>query len=256
MDYKGVFSCENKVAIVTGGTGLIGREIARGLHEFGAEVYAADIDRGKTEDILSDKINFLYLDVASEDSVNNGISDVIQAKGRLDILVNCAYPRTGDWGTKFEDIKLDSWKTNLDSHLGGFFICCRTAAEQMKKQRGGVLINLASIYGVTAPDFSVYNGTEMTMPAAYAAIKGGVIALTRYIATYYGMHNVRANSISPGGIYNGQRGPFVERYSQKTPLGRMGKPHEVVGAAIYLASDASSYVTGENLMVDGGWTAW
>ncbi len=256
MNYSGLFSCENKVAVVTGGAGLIGSEIVRGLSDFGARVYAADIDGKRAEGLLKDKIGFLHLDISSEESINKAISEVIKDNGRIDIVVNCAYPHTGDWGAKFEDIQLSSWKKNLDSNLGGLFICCRTAAEQMKKQGGGVLINFASIYGVTAPDFSVYKGSDMTMPAAYAAIKGGVIALTRYIATYYGMHNVRANSISPGGILDGQPGSFVERYSRKTPVGRMGKANEVVGAVIYLASDASSYVTGENIMVDGGWTAW
>lgn len=256
MSYKGLFSCENKVAVVTGGGGLIGREIIQGLREFGAFVYAADIDREKAADILDDKIKFLQLDITSEDSVNNAIAEVVRQSGRLDILVNCAYPRTKDWGAKFEDIKFDSWKENVNNHLGGHFLICRSAAEQMKKQGGGSIINLASIYGVTAPDFSIYEGTEMTMPAAYASIKSGIIALTRYIATYYGKCNVRANAVSPGGIFDGQPASFVERYSQKTPLGRMGRPDEIVGAVMYLASDASSYVTGENIMVDGGWTAW
>ena len=256
MSYKGLFSCEDKVALVTGGAGLLGREIVQGLEEFGAHVYAADVDREKAEPLLSENVQYLDFDISSEESVKDGISAVIDAKGKLDILVNCAYPRTDDWGAMFENIKLESWKKNLDTNLGGLFICCRAAAEQMKKQGGGSLINLASIYGVSAPDFSVYKGTEMTMPAAYAAIKGGVIALTRYIATYYGAHNVRANSVSPGGILDRQPRPFVDRYSEKTPLGRMGKAQEVVGAVIYLASDASSYVTGENIMVDGGWTAW
>lgn len=256
MNYSGLFSCKNKVAVVTGGAGLIGREIAGGLYEFGAEVYAADLAKEKTEGLLNDKIKFLHLDITSEDNINKALSEVMREKGRIDILVNCAYPRTKDWGAKFEDIKFDSWKENLNNHLGGHFICCRTAAEHMKKQGGGTIINLASIYGVTAPDFSIYEGTPMTMPAAYAAIKGGIIALTRYIATYYGKYNVRANAVSPGGIFDGQPASFVERYSRKTPLGRMGRPDEITGAVIYLASDASSYVTGENIMVDGGWTAW
>ncbi|RJR21784.1 MAG: SDR family oxidoreductase [Nitrospiraceae bacterium] len=256
MNYKGLFSCANKVALVTGGGGLIGREITRGLAEFGALVYTADTDREKAADIHDDNIKFLQLDITAEDSVNNAISEVAGQSGRLDILVNCAYPRTSDWGAKFEDIKFGSWKENVNNHLGGHFLICRAAAEQMKKQGSGSIINLASIYGVTAPDFSVYEGTPMTMPAAYASIKSGIISLTRYIAAYYGKYNVRSNAVSPGGVFDGQPDSFVERYSQKTPLGRMGRPDEIVGAVMYLASDASSYVTGENIMVDGGWTVW
>jgi len=256
MSYKGLFSCESKVAVVTGGGGLLGREIIRGLAEFGALVYAADIGREKAADILNDKIKFLQLDITSEDSVTEATAEVVRQTGRLDILVNCAYPRTSDWGVKFEDIPFGSWKENVNNHLGGHFLICRAAAEQMKKQGSGSIVNLASIYGVTAPDFSVYEGTPMTMPAAYASIKSGIIALTKYIAAYYGKHNVRANAVSPGGIFDKQPESFVERYSQKTPLGRMGRPDEIVGAVMYLASDASTYVTGENIMVDGGWTAW
>ena len=126
----------------------------------------------------------------------------------------------------------------------------------MKQQGGGTIINLASIYGGVAPDFSMYEGTEMTMPAAYSAIKGGIIALTKYIATYYARYQVRANVISPGGIFDNQQQAFVEKYSEKTPLGRMGTPFDVAGAVVFLASDASSYITGQNLIIDGGWTAW
>src|SRR3989304_8747593 len=147
-------------------------------------------------------------------------------------------------------------KVNVDNHLGGYFVMCKETAMIMKERGGGSMINLASIYGVVAPDFSIYEGTEMTMPVAYASIKAGVIAMTKYIATYFGTHNIRANVISPGGIHDNQAPSFVEKYSRKTPLGRMGKPHEIVGAVIYLASDASSYVTGQNILVDGGWTAW
>ncbi|RJQ53087.1 MAG: SDR family oxidoreductase [Nitrospiraceae bacterium] len=256
MNYRDLFSCENKVAVVTGGAGLIGREIALGLYNFGAEVYVADINRANAEGILNEKTGFLQLDITSEDGINRAFSQAIREKGRIDIVVNCAYPRTEDWGEKFENIKFTSWKDNVNNHLGGIFLCCRSAAEQMKKQGGGVIINLASIYGISAPDFSIYEGTDMTMPAAYSAIKGGIITLTKYIAAYYGRHNVRANAISPGGIYDRQPEAFVKKYSAKTPLGRMGAPQEIVGAVIYLASEASSYVTGENLLIDGGWTAW
>lgn len=255
MTYKDLFTCKDKIAIVAGGAGLIGREIVKALREFGATVYIADIKKEKTEG-ESAEIRYVYLDISSEDSIREAVATVTQNSGRIDILVNSAYPRTGDWNEKFEQVSFDSWKKNVDTHLGGYFLCCQKVAEVMKRQGGGVIINLASIYGSVAPDFSIYEGTEMTMPVAYSMIKGGIIALTRYIATYYGRYNVRANSISPGGIFDNQPHSFIEKYSRKNPLVRMGNPSEVVGAAIYLASGASSYVTGHNLIVDGGWTAW
>ncbi len=255
--YKKLFSCNGKTAIVTGGAGLIGRGIVKALHEFGAEVYIADIDKNKADEIIKDvAVKFVYLDITSEDSIQKALTEAIKKSGRIDILVNCAYPRTKDWGMKFEDIPFSSWKTNLDNHLGGYFLCCQKAAEQMKAKGGGAIINLSSIYGVVAPDFSIYEGTEMTMPAAYSAIKGGIISLTRYIATYYGGYNVRVNTISPGGIFDNQPKSFVEKYTKKTPLKRMAVPDDVIGAVIFLASDASSYITGQNILIDGGWTAW
>jgi len=126
----------------------------------------------------------------------------------------------------------------------------------MKQNGGGSIINLASTYGVVAPDFSIYEGTAMTMPAAYSAIKGGIITFTKYLAIYYAPYKVRVNAISPGGVFDNQDPSFVEHYGKRTPLGRMARPAEIVGGAVYLASDASSYVTGHNLMIDGGWTAW
>lgn len=254
--YKELFSCKGKTAVVTGGAGLIGSKIVKALHEFGADVYIADIDKNKVDEIIKDvAVKFVYLDITSEDSIQKALTEVIKKSGKIDILVNCAYPRTKDWGVKFENIPFNSWKTNLDNHLGGYFLCCQKAAEQMKV-KGGAIINLSSIYGVVAPDFSIYEGTEMTMPAAYSAIKGGIISLTKYIATYYGGYNVRANTISPGGIFDNQPESFVEKYTKKTPLKRMGAPDDIIGAVIFLASDASSYITGQNILIDGGWTAW
>jgi len=257
MLYKNLFSCQDKVAIITGGTGLIGREIVKGLYEFGALVYIADINKkGIKEVIKNTTIKYVYLDISSENSIKEAITNIMLDRGRIDILVNCAYPRANDINLKFEQVTFNLWKRNVQNHLGGYFLVCQKVAEHMKQQRGGIIINLASIYGVVAPDFSIYDGTDMTMPVAYSAIKAGIIAFTKYIATYYAKYNIRANTISPGGIFNNQPPSFVEKYSNKTPIKRMGYPKEVVGAVIYLASDASSYVTGQNLMVDGGWTTW
>lgn len=258
MMYRNLFSCRDRVAVVTGGAGLIGKEVVKALHEFGvAMVYLADINKEKADEVIRGTgIKYIYLDITEEDSIREMIKNIINDNGKIDILVNSAYPRTQDWGLYFEKVSLYSWKININNHMGGYFLCCQLIAEQMKQQRGGSIVNFASIYGVVAPDFSIYEGTEMTMPVAYSAIKGGIISLTRYIATYYGKYNVRANSISPGGIFDNQPSIFVENYCKKTPLRRMGSPDDIVGAVIYLASDASLYVTGQNLIVDGGWTAW
>ena len=253
--YNNLFSCKNKVALVTGGLGLIGKEIVRGLNDFGASVCIADINERQMEGLENRAaVNFQNLDITSEDSIRQTLETVIKQFKKIDILVNCAYPRTSDWGALCEDVSFDSWKMNLNSHLGGYFLCCQKVAEQMKLQGGGSIINFASIYGIVAPDFSIYKGSTMTMPVAYSAIKGGIIALSKYMATYYAKDNIRVNCVSPGGVFDKQPDCFVERYADKTPLGRMGNEKDMVGAVLYLASDASSYVTGHNLIVDGGWT--
>ena len=254
--YRDLFSCKDKVALVTGGLGLLGKEIARGLSDFGALVCIADIQEHPLKGLNDATAAFFQkFDITSEDSIRQTIEAVIRQFGKIDILVNCAYPRTADWGAKCEDVPFDSWKMNVNHHLGGYFLCCQKVAEQMKRQGGGSIINLASIYGVVAPDFSIYEGTPMTMPVAYSAIKGGIIAFSKYMSSYYAKDNIRVNCVSPGGIFDKQANSFVEKYNANTPLARMGTPEDIVGAVLYLASDAASYVTGHNLIIDGGWTA-
>lgn len=256
ISYKELFSLNGKNAIVTGGGGLIGKTIVNALSDLGAYVFIADIHEHITEGILHpDLVDFVKMDITSEKSVEQSIAHVVKTTGHLDIMVNSAYPRTKDWGLKFESIPFNSWKENMDMQLGGCFLCVQKTLEHMKLQLSGSIITIGSTYGVVGPDFSIYEGTEMTMPAAYSAIKGGTINFTRYLATYCSQYNIRVNSVSPGGIFDNQPTAFVERYSRKCPLGRMGKPEEIAGAVAFLASDAASYITGHNLMVDGGWTA-
>ena len=258
MKYDNLFSLQGKIAVVTGGSGYIGEELVRSLAEFKATVLLADINQKEGEGVanqLTDSglsVTYRHLDITNQKSVSDLINFMEKKYKRIDIWVNNAYPRTNDWGKKFEEVSLASWKKNIDMHLSGYFICSQKSAEHMKKQRGGSIINLASIYGILAPDFSIYKNTDMTMPAAYSAIKSGIINFTRYLASYYGKYNIRINCVSPGGIYNRQPYSFVKRYTQKTLLKRMGHPEDIAGAVIYLASDAAKYVTGHNLIIDGG----
>lgn len=256
------FSLHEKTAVVTGGAGLIGKPVVTGLAQADAKVYIADIDEkagNEIEKTLHDKGlsgEWIRLDITDISSIKSCIKTVIEREKKIDIWVNCAYPRTTDWSTKFEEIKYESWKKNVDMHLNGYFLCCQQIAEQMKKQKKGSIINLGSIYGIVGPDFSIYTGSNTTMPAAYAAIKGGIINFTRYLATYYAKDGIRVNAVCPGGIYDNQPAVFVKKYAEKTPMGRMGSPEEIAGPVIFLASESSSYITGHILMVDGGWTVW
>lgn len=260
MKYKNLFNLQGKVAVVTGGAGLIGEEIVRALAENGAITIIADVEKTKGINIRNKLLDvnpgtiFRYVDITSSKSISGLIRFLDKEYGRIDILVNSAYPRTKDWGLEFENISFASWEKNINMHLGGYFLCSQKIGEYMRRKKGGSIINIASIYGIVGPDFSLYKDANMTMPAAYSAIKGAIVNFTRYLASYYGKDNVRVNCISPGGVYNRQPVTFVKRYINKTPLRRMAEREDIVGAVIYLASDASGYVTGHNLVVDGGWT--
>lgn len=239
---------KEKVIVVTGGGGLLGKNIVTYLKKCDALVLSVDIN---SESPFVDH----YLDITKEESVVNLIDEILLKYGKIDGWVNNAYPRTKDWGNKFEDIKFDSWRENVDMHLNGYFLCCQKVLEKMKEKKNGALVNMASIYGVVGPDFTIYEGTEMTSPAGYAAIKGGLVNLTRYLSSYYGKYNVRVNAVSPGGIFDRQPESFVENYEKKVPLKRMGLPEDISPSVAFLLSDDASYVTGHNLIVDGGWSA-
>ena len=242
-----MFSLKNKVVVVTGGNGLLGKQIIARLKNSGAIAISADIKTENGE-------NEVTIDITSEESVRKIIDSLVSRYEKIDGWLNNAYPRTSDWGNKVENISFESWRKNVDMHMNGYFICSKLILEQMKNQRSGSLINMASIYGIVAPDFTVYEGTEMTMPAAYSAIKGGIINLTKYLSAYYGPYQVRVNAVSPGGIFDNQNEIFVSNYNKKVPLRRMGNSGDVAAAIHFLLSDDSAYITGHNLVVDGGWS--
>ena len=241
---------DNKIIVVTGGSGLIGKSILSNIQTLGGIGINADLN--VPNDIEK---GTLTCDVTNSESVLNAIDIIFKKYGKIDGFVNNAYPRTDDWGAKFEDINFESWKKNVDMQMNSVFICSQAVLKIMKSQSAGSIVNISSIYGTVGPDFTVYNGTEMTMPAAYSAIKGGIVNFTRYLASYYGPHGVRINCVSPGGIFDGQKNIFVQQYEKKVPMRRMGLPEEISPAVTFLLSEDASYITGQNLMVDGGWTA-
>jgi NAD(P)-dependent dehydrogenase (short-subunit alcohol dehydrogenase family) len=239
----------NKVIIVTGGNGLIGESIVDDLISEGAIVINADV--GLVDDYNN---NQFFCDVTKEISVATLLKTVVKKYDKIDGLVNNAYPKTADWGNKFEDIKYESWKKNIDIQLNSVFITTKAIVDIMKIQGFGSIINVASIYGCIAPDFSIYEGTNMTMPAAYSAIKGGVISYSKYLASYCGKYGIRVNCVSPGGIFNNQPDEFIGKYIKKVPLNRMGYPKDIAPAISFLLSDKANYITGHNLIIDGGLT--
>lgn len=240
---------KDKVILVTGGSGLLGREMLTDISRKGA--IALNLDIHVETNIEKGTI---YCDVTSDTSIKNTIQLVIDTYNRIDGLVNNAYPRTKDWGNAFEDITADSWRQNVDWQMNSYFLISQVTLKQMRQQGYGSIVNIASIYGVVGNDFSIYEGTPITPVAAYSAIKGGIINLTRHLSSLYGQHNVRLNCVSPGGIFNHQDETFVKAYEKKVPMKRMGQPDDIAPAVSFLLSDQAKYITGQNLIVDGGWT--
>lgn len=239
----------DKIILVTGGSGLIGKELISDITRRGGKAINADI--GILTDLQSGTIQ---MDITNDLSIQTGIDKIMAEFGRIDGLVNNAYPRTKDWGAKFEDIEPNSWRTNVDMQLNSYFVCSQKVLKIMATQNSGAIVNIASIYGVVGNDFTLYEEYGGTSPAAYSAIKGGLINFTRYLASYYGKKGIRINCVSPGGIFDHQHLSFVSKYESKVPLGRLGNPDDIAPAVSFLLSEEAKYITGQNLIVDGGWT--
>ena len=262
-NYIDKFRLDGRVAYVAGGLGLIGAEVTIALASAGAKTIILDVDdsKGKSiEDELTKRgfnVTYQHFDVTDLASAEERIGALNSKHSGMDIWVNCSYPRTGDWGkNNFAEVTLESMQKNIELHLNSYIWLTRVVAFKMKEQQSqGSIINLSSIYGVVGHDFTIYEGTAIKGSMTYSAIKGGINNFTRNAAAYFGEYNIRINTICPGGIFDNQDPKFVENYSKKTPLKRMGTTEEIASTALFLASDAASYITGATIMVDGGWTA-
>ncbi len=270
--YRSLFDINGKVVVVTGGNGILGRKYVEALADFGARIVIVDLDEAQSFE-HAEKISKQYnveahgigVDIADPVGVEAMAEEIDKRFGCADILLNNAASKGDDLEAFFaptEEYDLETWRQIMSVNLDGAFLVAQAIGKRMAQgSSGGSIINVSSIYGNVGPDQRIYDGSEymgmqINTPAVYSASKAGIIGLTRYLATLWGSRNVRVNCLTPGGVKSGQNEVFLRRYSDRTPLGRMADDSEMIGAVIFLASSASSYVTGHNLVVDGGWSIW
>ena len=261
MNYRDLMDLTGKVCIVTGGVGYLGSENVKALQDFGATVIAADIrdneDRWQAAD--QGKRDFVYCDISSTESIAQCFKTVYEKYGRIDVLINCGtYGKGHGKESQIEFMPDDVWQSTIDGCLGSTFRATREVIPYMKKT-GGSIINYCSMYGVVSPDLRIYGDNPQKQPPNYGAAKGGVLQLTRYCAAALAEYNIRVNCVTPGPFPNPANQSDVEfnaKLAGKTMLGRFGQSYEMAGAIVLLASDASTFMTGSNITVDGGWTAW
>jgi NAD(P)-dependent dehydrogenase (short-subunit alcohol dehydrogenase family) len=268
-DYLKKFCLDGKLAFVVGGLGLIGNEISIALASAGAKTVILDLDSEKAEKFMTKmeesdyNIHFRQLDCIDMERHEQNFTTLLNEFGCPNVFINCSYPRTLDWSKNtFKGVTLASFRENVDIHMNSYSWLARLAAEAMvKKDCFGSIIQLGSIYGLIGQDLNIYEGLDMNENMTYAVIKGGITNLTRLMASYYGKFNIRVNTLVPGGLSghvagksDSQLPKFVDKYSKKTPLKRLGRPEEIASTALFLASDAASYITGATIVVDGGYT--
>lgn len=272
INYRALFDLTGKNAVVTGGAGILGQHFCSALAAFGANVAIIDIDQAAADQLASVlqrqytiKSLGIGCDVADPESVVSMKQKVVEAFGDIHILHNNAATKSSSleaFFTSFEDYSLDEWREIMSVNLDGMFLVSKEIGSQMVKQgTGGSIIQTASIYGIMAPDQRIYEGSwymdrQINTPAVYSASKAGVVGLSKYLSTYWANAGIRVNTLTPGGVRSGQNDEFFKRYSNRVPLSRMAEPSEMTGALVFLASDASSYVTGQNIVVDGGLSVW
>lgn len=242
----------DKVIVVVGGSGLLGQAIVKSIIQHQGTPIIADIN---PPDKLTDvHMDYMYLDITSKNSINKCISDIVQKYSKIDGVVISAYPRNKNYGKKFEEVNYEDFCENVNLHLGGYFLVAQQFALFFEKQGFGNIIFLSSIYGVVPPRFEIYEGTNMTMPVEYACIKSAIIHLAKYMAKYFKGKNIRVNCVSPGGIIDNQPESFVQSYKKYCLNKGMLNTEDVAGTLIFLLSDGSMYINGQNIIVDDGFS--
>ena len=268
MDVLATFRLDGKVVLVTGGAGILGQKFCAGLVQAGASVAVVDLDLEAAKTVaanLGRTAEGFGCNVADPSSVQACVTAVVARFGAIDILHNNAATKSRDvraFFTPFEDYSLDTWREVMAVNIDGMFLMAQAVGKHMvARGQGGAVIQTASIYGLVGPDSRIYEGSDylggpINTPAVYATSKAAVVGLTKWLATHWAKEGIRVNCLVPGGVSSGQNSVFSTRYADRVPMGRMAQADEIVPALLYLASDASSYVTGQVLAVDGGWTAW
>lgn len=272
MNYlENLFNLKGKVVIITGGAGLLGSQYASALAALGAVPILADMDgalaaraASELEKKYKTKARGFSVDVASKKSLEECRDKVLREFDRLDVLINNAgiSGKVADdtVAPGFEDYPLAEWEKAFDVNITGMFLAAQVFGPLMAKRDGGVIVNVCSIYGILSPDQRIYEresaSKNFIKPVSYSVSKSAVLNLTRYLATYWAGKGIRVNTLTPGGVFDNQDAEFVKKYSERTPLGRMANPEDLVGPMLFLISDASRYMTGANLIIDGGWSAW
>ena len=267
MSYEDIFNLNGKSIILTGATGYLGKFFANALLEFGADLAILDLKDEELSELcsnlkskFSNQINSYVCDITNENSVEITIKKILNDFKKIDVLINNA--QGNDILKPIEEITLSDWRKTTSVNEEGLFLVSKLVGNIMSKQsHGGSIIQISSIYGILGPDHRIYNNSllnnrKMGSTAAYSFSKAGIIGLTKYLSTYWAENNIRVNAITPGGIESNQNKEFKINYSNRVPLNRMGKPDEIIGALIFLASNASSYITGQNIIIDGGLSAW
>lgn len=278
-----LFSLKNKSVVLFGGRGYLGGYFTEALLKQGAVVHNVDIkdiDDSLNKKIIglkekyNEKLHFYKCDASQKKEINTVKKEILSNSNKVDVLINAITAKGNDFYKPFPKVSLEGWEIGLKGNLNATFLACQVFLPDMAERKSGSIINISSIYGIVGNDQRIYKDANLNecyideneeteeekqiySHPVYSAAKGGIISLTRYLAAYYGKDNIRVNTLTPGGVsYQEENDEFVKAYSKKTPLGRKADPKELNGALIYLASDASSYVTGHNLVVDGGWTCW